>query len=54
MMAKRMGYRDSDPTALKALSRVYRQERKKRRQEVLREVRKRDEARSRFQGGVGQ
>ena len=33
MMAKRMGYRGSDPTALKAIARVYRQEEWKRRQE---------------------
>ena len=32
MMAKRMGYRGSNPTALKAVSRVYRQEKQKRRQ----------------------
>ena len=38
MMAKRMGYRGSDPTALKAIGRVYRQEEWKRRQEVLKEL----------------
>lgn len=41
MMAKRMGYRGSDPTALKAIARVYRQEEWKRRQEVLQELEER-------------
>lgn len=45
MMAKRMGYRGSDPTALKAIARVYRQEEWKRRQEVLQELEERDSRR---------
>ena len=45
MMAKRMGYRGSDPTALKAIGRVYRQEEWKRRQEVLQELEERESRR---------
>lgn len=44
-MAKRMGYRGSDPTALKAIARVSRQEEWKRRQEVLQELEERDSRR---------
>lgn len=45
MMAKRMSYRGSDPTAMKAIARVYRQEEWKKRQEVLQKLEERDSRR---------